>query len=211
MYVSVTATENLGDFDYVTKDETRVAGPWSSDDEPKFMPYQYDVKLRNWQQTVLQMSTFRDSRHVNVIYDSAGGIGKSTLAGYARIKLGYIFIHAHDTADRMIASVCDMLSKKKNRDPKCFFFDIPRSYPKAQMRKLFYAIEIIKSGIVSDSRYNYTEWIYNSPVIWVFCNFLPKAKYLSRDRWKMWYINNEELEQYVPEHVTQDVPTVPHT
>lgn len=209
IHVSPTTTDNLGNLFYVTKEDTRVDGPWSSQDEVIYLPKQWDVKLRPWQQVVLQMALFRDFRSVNVIIDTKGGIGKSTLAGYARVKHGYHFIAVHDSTDRMIASVCDMLMERNNRDPKCFFVDVPRSFRKSRIKALFLAIEQLKNGWVTDSRYKYREWIFESPCVWVFCNFQLKNKYLSRDRWKFFHIVDDQLEKYKPEHVTADEPSEP--
>ena len=211
MHVSPTVKENRTDLYYVMKEDTRVDGPWTEKDAQRFVPEQFRITLRPWQQTVLQMAQYKDTRSINVIIDEEGGKGKSTLAGYAVFQLGYYFVAVHDSVERMVASVCDMLMSDQARNPKCFFVDIPRSFRKSRMKSLFLAIEQIKNGWVSDSRYHYRQWGFNTPCVWVFCNRPIRTKYLSKDRWRLFMFQDEQLVPYVSEtkvpiHDSRNIP-----
>ena len=51
---SPTQKENIDNFDYVSKDYTRIDGPWKHDDI--YIPRQYrDIELRDWQKVVLNL------------------------------------------------------------------------------------------------------------------------------------------------------------
>lgn len=195
---SVTSTNAKGDEFYVLKAETRIDGPWTDRNE-RYIPLQYRVTLRPWQNTILERRLIFDSRHINVIVDSKGGIGKSTLAGVGLCKYDAIWLSCMSDSERLTASVCDILSTRNERHPKLMFLDLPRSLNAKKLPSLFAAIEMIKNGVVCDTRYHYRQWVFDSPHIWVFCNMSIPVELLSRDRWLFWRINqNMDLEPIDP-------------
>lgn len=188
---SITSTPAKGEEFYVLKLCDRVDGPWTDRNE-RYIPRQFRLTLRPWQQQIIDDSQVFDPRHINVIVDPIGGIGKSTLAGVARSKYDAIWLTCMSDSERLVASVCDILIGKKERHPKLMLLDLPRSLNVARLPALFAAIEVIKNGIVTDTRYSYREWLYDSPCMWVFANFAIPGNLLSKDRWKYWYINDRQ-------------------
>ena len=73
-HLSITSNENQDNNFYVTKEETRSAGPWSDEDEEIYIPS--DVKrmteLRPWQQSLVDHLSNYYERTVDVVYDPAG-------------------------------------------------------------------------------------------------------------------------------------------
>lgn len=176
-------------FSYAMKLQTRIDGPWSDKDQERYIPYQYSMTPYDWQQAIFDTAKERDPRTINCIVDPEGGLGKSFTMGYGRVHFDFPFVNVTSDADRTIATVCDILLSSDNRDPKLIFVDIPRSFDHRKLPELFVAIEIIKSGIVSDTRYHNRTWIFDSPQVWVFCNTsLPKTL-VSKDRWKFWTVD----------------------
>lgn len=199
MHVSVTSNQNKDNCFYVLKDDTKVDGPWSDKDLPRYIPRQYRIdKLRPWQDKVLQSANVFNSREINAIIDYKGGIGKSTIAGYASCKYDYLYINVTSDAERIVSTVADILISREEREPKLMFVDIPRSYNSKRLPSLFTAVEIIKGGIVSDTRYRYRSWCYDSPALWVFINEDLPTHLQSRDRWKFWKIVDNDLVPSVP-------------
>lgn len=196
-HVSVTATVNRNDWTYVSKVASRVAGPWTDKDPaPIKIPIQYSdtmiKELRPWQQGVLDKSKVI-SRHVNLIIDFNGNIGKSTLVGYACTrKLAQNIPFCNDFRDIM-----RMIMDKP--ESNLYFIDLPRALKKDKLNQMFAGIEQIKGGYAFDDRYSFREKWFDSPEIWVFTNVQPKLKWFSADRWKFWEISDkDELVKYTP-------------
>jgi hypothetical protein len=69
---------------------------------------------------------------------------------------------------------------------------MPRALKKDKLGGFYSAIETVKDGYAYDDRYNFTEKIFDCPVIWVISNTLPDFSLLSRDRWKLWEITDDK-------------------
>jgi len=183
---------------YVTKEDTRVSGPWSDKDEVAYIPRQYrglETRLKPWQKTVWESSEWWEDRIVNVIVDPKGCNGKSTIASLMELHGRGIDLPPTNDKKELIQSLADILIEGDIRVPKTVFIDIPRSDKQDKLYGLYAAIEQIKKGKVVDTRYKYKQWWFDSPVVWVFCNEAPHPGYVSKDRWKLWTINSrDELE-----------------
>lgn len=193
---SVTSNENMDNEFYVIKNETKIDGPWSDKtySPPLYIPRQVreHKTFLPWQQTAVDMSSVWDPRCIYTIFDPVGGIGKSTFAMWMLTNgQGRIVPFINNCKDLM-RMVCDLPISN------CYIIDIPRSIKKTELRGLFAGIEMIKNGYAFDDRYSFKEITFDSPIIWVFCNKLPKQSYLSMDRWKTFTVVNNELVWYTP-------------
>lgn len=183
---------------YATKPDNRVDGPWTDRDvdEVEYVPYQYRgiaESLLPWQRKVWEsaLPENRDARHIDVVVDPTGNRGKSTIASIIELyKKGYDMPISED-AERLVASVCNILKAALDRDPKVLCFDLTRSTKQDALYQLYSAIEQIKKGKVVDLRYKYQKWWFDSPRVWVFCNEAPYYTYLSPDRWRLWSIDRK--------------------
>lgn len=182
---SVTSAENRDNFFYVTKEETRVEGPWT--DKDKYIPRQVrDIVLRPWQQAVVDKSKEWDTRSINLIYDTDGNIGKSILCTYMGVHgMGaqLPFVNNYKDLMRMVYSV----------HASCYLIDMPRAINKDALFQLYGGIETIKSGFAFDDRYEYKYRYFDCPSIWVFTNSLPDPDLMSRDRWNIWSVESGNL------------------
>lgn len=188
-HVSRTATVNRNDWSYVTKDASRVAGPWSYKDQVINIPLQYSdsviKELRPWQQDVLDRGKIV-SRNVNLILDFKGNVGKSTLVGYACCrKLAQNIPFCNDFRDIMRL----VMDKPKS---SLYFIDLPRAINKDRLNQMYAGIEQIKGGYAYDDRHTFREAWFDTPEIWVFTNVKPCNSYLSADRWKLWEISDDD-------------------
>lgn len=191
-HFSVTSNENKNNDFYVSKEETRIKGPWRDTDEEMYIPRQVrEIKeLRPWQNDIIKMSKVFDTRSINIIYDPNGNTGKSVLTMYMRAyKLGRKIPYCNTYKDIM-RMVCDMPISN------CYLFDLPRSIDKKVLAGLFSAIEDIKGGYAFDDRYKFKEIMFDCPQIFVFTNEQPNRTYLSEDRWKIWTIIGDELAEF---------------
>lgn len=196
-YLQPTASptaRSLGIGFYVHKNDTYDGkGRWSdSDDHEEYVPVQHRVELRPWQRTVIESAEIRDDRVIDVIIDPIGGIGKSVLAGVARNR-GFHGIPSCGDAERLIATVCNILCATRDRKPGLFILDLPRSSNKTKLHAFMHAIETIKNGWVYDTRYQYKQWMFDAPRVWIMSNSRLPSDYMSNDRWRLWEVENDEL------------------
>lgn len=200
---SNNSQEGQKTFSYVMKVDTRIDGPWSDKDaqEAAYIPRQYrDLEncLYPWQKTVWDSSESFDKRYINCVVDPEGNHGKSTIASLVELHGRGIDLPPINDAEKLIQSVCDILVSKECREPKILFVDMPRAMNKSRLAGMYTAIEQLKKGKVYDTRYKYQSWWFDSPQIWVFTNHVPDVQYLSKDRWKIFNILNNELVPVVP-------------
>lgn len=189
-----TSTANHENDFYVTKADTRIDGPWKDTDKVTFIPRQYrDLDLYPWQQTIKDSAEHFEPRIINLIYDPAGGRGKSTIAAICELLHGGIDMPPLNDYKELIALACNICMDANLRSPKIMFFDMPRAVRKDQLFGLYSAIEQIKKGKLYDCRYHYKSWWIDSPQIWVFTNTLPDTSLLSMDRWRLWQIDANAL------------------
>lgn len=176
-----------GDF-YCTKEESREEGPWSDKDRESYIPRQVrELALRPWQQAVIDMMAIWDTRHVDVLVDEEGNTGKTTLVTYAGVHgLAKKLPFCNDYKD--ILRMCYDVGPKRG-----YFIDIPRAISKDRLFQMYGAIEEIKSGYCYDDRYSFKDRYFDCPAVWVFTNKMPDEGLLSRDRWRIWRIQSQNL------------------
>lgn len=167
------------DFDYVLKDGNCVCSWRMALD--KFR----EVELRQWQEEAKGKLSLQNDREILVIVDPVGGAGKSYLAKHLESLSMAKVIPKMSRAD-------DMISAAMVNPSDGYIFDIPRADDK-RASSLWIAIEQIKSGHLYDWRYQYREMWIEAPRIMVFSNYLPPAEMLSKDRWQVFVIENDQL------------------
>lgn len=185
---SATSTTNKDNDFYVTKSDTRVAGPWSDTDEIIYIPRQIReiTNLYPWQQQVIGDAKIWNTRTINIILDVTGNNGKSTLKTYIGVhKIGRSLPYSNDYRDimRMVMGTEAM---------PLYIIDIPRALKKDQLFQFFSGVETIKDGYAYDDRYSFREKYFDCPNIWIFMNTVPDRAYLSQDRWVLWEITPEK-------------------
>lgn len=196
-HLSITSKENSKNDYYATKEETRVAGPWSSKDaKERYIPRQVaGIILKPWQQHIVSDANVWDTRTINVIVDSSGNIGKSTLATYIGChQIGMKIPFSNEFKDIMQMVMC--VNRKRGTATKLFLFDMPRALRKDQLYQFYAGIEELKNGYAFDNRYKFREQYFDCPNIWVFSNKYPDTDLLSMDRWKVWRVEDEQLVPY---------------
>lgn len=176
---------------YISKSETRIEGPWMSTDDKIEIPRQVKEimnNLRPWQESVIEKMKEWDTRHIDVIIDTKGDIGKTMLMLHLRcLRLAYPIPFSTDYKDIM-AGVMDRPKVKG------YILDVPRGIPHKDLCNIFAALETIKGGYAFDTRYRFRDAVFDCPNPWVFINLgeeeiLKVIPFLSRDRWRFWRVN----------------------
>jgi len=188
-----TSNENKQVDFYACKEETRVAGPWKDNDV--YIPRQWrlaEEKYWGFQNEIIESLQEFDQRYINVLYDPKGCGGKSTISHICRLKHGCYMLKKRAKGEEMLMDMQCMLRAKHDTQPNGVFVDLTRCSDQVRLKNLYDALEDIKNGWVTDWRYNFKEWDFDSPVVWVMCNSMPNPKWLSNDRWKFWTIDDEK-------------------
>lgn len=183
---SVTSKTNCSNDFYVTKEDTRVDGPWRDDDV--YVPRQIREigELWPWQIDVVKKCQMWEPRIVNVIVNPDGCEGKSILVGkiQCELKIGRRIPPLANYKELMGMVMC-------MPESGCYLIDIPRALDKSKQEEFYSAIENIKDGYCFDNRYTFKEKWFDSPSVWVFSNEKPNLRLLSKDRWRLWEIDEE--------------------
>lgn len=171
---------------YVTKDETRIAGPWKDNDEvPAYVPKRFrgEITWRKWQEQFLSKIDIEEDRFVNILLEETGNIGKTFVCTYLTIMKRAVYIPVMDESKDVMAMV---LAKEKHN---LYLIDIPRAASKKFMNAMYTAVEMIKNGYAYDSRYKWRDEFFEPPQVWIFTNTRPPHGMLSKDRFKIWKVN----------------------
>lgn len=147
--------------------------------------------LRPFQQSIVELSDQFNDRWIHHIYNPDGNTGKSTIAHLMRLFKKGLVIPPINDADKLVFSVCNMLRAKNIRKTVPMFIDLPRAMCQDRLYGIYNAIEQIKAGYVYDTRNHYKDWDFDTPNIFVFSNIEAETNMVSRDRWRLWTINEK--------------------
>lgn len=205
-HISVTSKANRDNNFYVCKDDTRVDGPWDNEHEERTVEqveYMEKHGLRPWQQSTVDLVKPYDRRHIEVIFDVDGNIGKSYFTLYMMCKFkAKILPPMKEYRDILRAAYCV-------GPQDVYMFDMPRALPKSKLDEMYAAIETLKSGYCYEDRNHFRDLMMPHPNILIFTNKIPDLSLLSRDRWRIWTIVDLELHKWVPPPNEQSL-TVEH-
>lgn len=173
---------------YSTKEDTRVSGPWSDKDVPRYVPtHMRNVELNRVQQKIVGLlKTARASRDIFIFEDSQGNMGKSFLSCY-------LAIHEHAIRIPLMAGDAQKMMEyaysKVAQDPtkvRFIFIDLPRASDPAKWGSIVRMCEQMKEGQFCDLRYTAKEVWAEQPIPVIFANKLPEdwQEYASKDRWQ---------------------------
>jgi len=161
---------------YCSKTATKTGREWSKG-LPK--PLRLITNLYPWQEECKRILTSGDydDRKIYWFWEPNGNIGKSQFAKY-------MYVH-HKTLYLGSGKYADLMNLVFNADMdvcESIIFDIPRS----QKDHISYsALESIKVGLITNTKYETGMKVFNPPIVMVFANCAPNLNddNLSRDRW----------------------------
>jgi len=159
--------------------------------------------LRPWQAACEYMVMYeldeRNDRTINWIVDRDGGAGKTQFCKYMSTKIGQLMIITAG-AYKDIACCLNLAAEDWDlNDPTVIFYNLPRDSDDRGLLS-YKALESLKDGMMTSTKYESKTMMFNSPSVWVFSNNMPSLEKLSKDRWKVWSIQNNELHDITDEH-----------
>jgi len=181
---------------YSMKLQTRVEGPWCDKDAPpKYVQRRFrEAKLKGWQQhirdRIKKQLTDQDDRHVIMVHEPSGCVGKSFLKGYMKSHDQNVLIvpSSMDSAEKIMQYVCDLTQEGEQY---ILLMDMPRATNAKHWWTICNGLEILKQGFLHDGRNHAVEKTIEPPGMCVFANAKPPDGPMSSDVFE--YIDLEEL------------------
>lgn len=162
-------------FDYISKD-----GKFKTNMKYKVQkPLKIIKDLYPWQQQIVDIVKQEpDDRTVYWVWSAEGCKGKTSLIKYLVVN--------HD-ALVVGGKVSDISNSLHNyREEKEYYPELICINLARDARNLSYkGIEAVKDGLVTNTKYECRQHVFNSPHVIVFANNLPNFEMLSKDRWKI--------------------------
>ena len=149
------------------------------------------IELRPWQQELLGKINTPTDREVIWVKGVKGNEGKTFLQKYIQSLFGYSRVVQLELKGKM-ANILHALRKFPLSTVDIFFFNDARAINNETC--CYDVLEMIKDGSATSSKFNSERIQFKTPnIVVVFSNSNPKMKQLSKDRWKVYYINKDGL------------------
>ena len=154
-----------------------------------------DVSLKPWQAKLLEEIKNPTDRHIIWVVGKACGEGKSWFQKYLKSLFGTRRVVYGINIKANTPSICHVLSKQSLATADIFLFNLGKSKKKSDEVN-YEVLEDLKDGDAFASKYNSQQLKIKTPnVVIVFSNEKPDTKQLAIDRWKLFYIENDSLEE----------------
>ena len=154
-----------------------------------------DVELKPWQAKLLEEIKNPTDRHIIWVVGKACGEGKTWFQKYLKSWFGTKRVVYGINIKANTPSICHVLSKQSLSTADIFLFNLGKSKKKSDEVN-YEVLEDLKDGDAFASKYNSQQLKIKTPnVVMVFSNEKPDTKQLAMDRWKLFYIENDSLEE----------------
>ena len=150
-----------------------------------------NVILRPWQKALLEYIK-PSTREVIWVIGRHGNEGKSWFQEYMESKFGWGKVICGMDIKMKKGSICHVLSKRSLMTTDTFLFDVGKANTDHGVN--YELLEKIKNGRIVASKFDSKELKFNTPnTVVVFSNEKPDVSELSKDRWKIFQIRDDDL------------------
>jgi hypothetical protein len=150
-----------------------------------------NVILRPWQEGLLNYIK-PSNREVIWVIGRKGNEGKTWFQEFLASKFGWNRVICGMDIRMKKSSICHILSKRSLITTDIFLFDVGKAKTEDDMK--YELLEQIKNGRTLAAKFDSKELKFHTPnIIVVFSNEKPDVGQLSKDRWKIFQIRDEEL------------------
>lgn len=173
---------------YCSKKETRIGETHTSSNTLSVKDPLHGKQLYPWQTAVIDiLKTDPDDRTIYWFVDTVGNHGKTSLAKHICLSMEDSLFLTGKAAD-MKYGCFSYIESKKTSAPRVVMIDLVRSQENFFS---YQGLEEIKNGIFYNTKYESKMVLFDSPHVIVFANWPPEMDKLSRDRWKIYWINEK--------------------
>ena len=150
-----------------------------------------NVILRLWQKALLEYIK-PSTREVIWVIGKQGNEGKSWFQEYMESKFGWGKVICGMDIKMKKGSICHVLSKRCLMTIDTFLFDVGKA--NTDDRVNYELLEKIKNGRTVAGKFDSKELKFKTPnTVVVFSNEKPDVRELSKDRWKIFRIRDDDL------------------
>ena len=153
------------------------------------------AELKPWQAELLEEIKNPTDRHIIWVVGKACGEGKTWFQKYLKSLFGTRRVVYGINIKANTPSICHVLSKQSLATADIFLFNIGKS-KRSNDQVNYEVLEDLKDGDAFASKYNSQQLKIKVPnIVMVFSNTAPDFEELAEDRWRIFYIENEQLEE----------------
>ena len=154
-----------------------------------------DVELKPWQKELFEKITKPTDRKIIWVVGKSCGEGKTWFQKYIKDMFGRSRVASGISIKATTPNICHALAKQSLATTDIFLFNLGKSKKKSDVVN-YEVLEDLKDGAAFASKYNSQQLKIKTPnVVMVFSNEKPDTKQLAMDRWKLFYIENDSLEE----------------
>ena len=150
-----------------------------------------NVTLRPWQENLLKYMKPSD-REIIWVIGVKGNEGKSWFQEFLESKFGWHRAICGMDIKMKKGNICHAIRKRSLMSTNVFLFDVGKSKTFEEIN--YGVLEKIKNGRILADKYNTAELKFYTPnIVVVFSNGRPETRELSKDRWKIFHIRDNDL------------------
>ena len=150
-----------------------------------------NVTLRPWQENLLKYMKPSD-REIIWVIGVKGNEGKSWFQEFLESKFGWHRAICGMDIKMKKGNICHAIRKRSLMSTNVFLFDVGKSKTFEEIN--YGVLEKIKNGRIVADKYNTEELKFYTPnIVVVFSNGRPETRELSKDRWKIFHIRDNDL------------------
>ena len=150
-----------------------------------------NVTLRPWQESLLKYMK-PSNREIIWVIGAKGNEGKSWFQEFLESKFGWHRAICGMDIKMKKGNICHALRKRSLMSTNVFLFDVGKSKTFEEIN--YGVLEKIKNGRIVADKYNTEELKFYTPnIVVVFSNGRPETRELSKDRWKIFHIRDNDL------------------
>ena len=154
-----------------------------------------NVELKLWQTELLEEINNPTDRKIIWVVGKSCGEGKTWFQKYIKSMFGARRVVSGISIKSTTANICYCLKKQPLSTADIFLFNIGKTNKNVDAVN-YEVLEDLKDGDAFASKYNSQQLKIKTPnVVIVFSNEKPDTKQLAMDRWKLFYIENDSLEE----------------
>ena len=154
-----------------------------------------NIEFKPWQLSILEEVDIPTKRKIIWVVGKSCGEGKTWLQNYIRYKYGDRRVVSGISLQTKSGNITHALTKHPLSTADIFLFNIGKSVD--TLTEINYdMLEGIKDGELFTSKYDSQRITVNTPnILMVFSNDAPNTSRLAKDRWKLFFIENDQLKE----------------
>ena len=156
-----------------------------------------NIEFKPWQISVLEEVKIPTKRKIIWVVGKSCGEGKTWLQNYIEYKYGDRRVVSGISLQTKSGNITHALTKHPLATADIFLFNIGKSVD--TLTEINYdMLEGIKDGKLFTSKYDSQRIKVNTPnIVMVFSNDEPNTSKLAKDRWKLFFVENDQLKERI--------------